>query len=129
MIRFKVPSDAEATVMFEDSVFGRIEKRCQDIEDFVIVRSDGRPLYLLGNAIDDAHDRITHVIRGADGLANTPKQVLIYKALGLEVPQFAHLPLTMDNKRAKLSKRRHGEVVTIAFYREKAFYRGHCVIS
>ncbi len=121
VLRFKVPAEPEATVAFEDAVFGRMEKRCQDIEDFVIVRSDGKPLYLLCNAVDDALDRITHVIRGADGLANTPKQVLIYRALGCETPQFAHMPLTMDIKKAKLSKRRHGEVVTIAYYRQRGF--------
>ncbi|MEW6349165.1 MAG: glutamate--tRNA ligase [Thermodesulfobacteriota bacterium] len=121
VLRFKVPAEPEATVVFEDAVFGRIDKRCQDIEDFVIVRSDGRPLYLLSNAVDDAVDRITDVIRGADGLANTPKQVLIYRALGFQTPRFAHMPLTMDNKKAKLSKRRHGEVVTIAYYRERGF--------
>jgi glutamyl-tRNA synthetase len=61
------------------------------------------------------------VIRGADGLANTPKQVLIYKALGVEPPVFAHMPLTLDNKKAKLSKRAHGEVVTISYYRRRGF--------
>jgi len=121
VIRFKVPRDPSATVVFEDAVFGRMEKRGQDIEDFVILRSDGRPLYILSNAIDDTLDRITHVIRGADGLANTPKQVLIYKALGIEPPVFAHMPLTLDNKKAKLSKRAHGEVVTISYYRRMGF--------
>ncbi len=121
VIRFRVPRDAASVVAFEDAVFGRIEKRGQDIEDFVILRSDGRPLYILSNAVDDALDNITHVIRGADGLANTPKQVLLYKALGISPPIFAHMPLTLDNKKAKLSKRTHGEVVTIAYYRQKGF--------
>lgn len=121
VIRFGVPRDPSSTVVFEDAVFGRMEKRGRDIEDFVILRSDGRPLYILSNAIDDTLDRITHVIRGADGLANTPKQVLIYKALGVEPPVFAHMPLTLDNKKAKLSKRAHGEVVTISFYRRMGF--------
>lgn len=121
VVRFKAPVDPVAAVAFDDAVYGRIKKRCRDIEDFVIVRSDGRPLYILGNAVDDSLDRITHVIRGADGLANTPKQILIYEALQIQPPIFAHMPLTLDNKKAKLSKRRHGEVVTIAFYREKGF--------
>jgi glutamyl-tRNA synthetase len=121
VLRFRVPRDPQDTVAFEDAVFGRIEKRGMDIEDFVIVRSDGRPLYILSNAIDDALDSITHVIRGADGLANTPKQVLIYRGLGLEPPVFAHMPLTLDNKKAKLSKRTHGEVVTISYYRRRGF--------
>lgn len=121
VLRFRVPRGPADTVAFEDAVFGRIEKRGADIEDFVIVRSDGRPLYILCNAIDDARDRITHVIRGADGLANTPKQVLIYRALGIDIPVFAHMPLTLDIKKAKLSKRAHGEVVTIAYYRQHGF--------
>ncbi len=121
VLRFKVPEDGEKIIAFDDAVYGRVEKKCKDIEDFVIVRSDGRPLYILSNAVDDALDRITHVIRGADGLANTPKQVLLYKALGIEPPIFAHMPLTLDNKKAKLSKRTHGEVVTISFYKNRGF--------
>ncbi len=121
VLRFAVPRDPAATAPVEDAVFGRIEKRCQDIEDFVIVRSDGRPLYILSNAVDDYTDRITHVIRGADGLANTPKQALIYKGLGVKPPIFAHMPLTLDSKKAKLSKRRHGEVVTVGYYRRRGF--------
>lgn len=121
VVRFGVPRDPTFTVAFEDAVYGRVEKRGQDIEDFVILRSDGRPLYILSNAVDDASDRITHVIRGADGIANTPKQVLVYRALGISPPIFAHMPLTLDNKKAKLSKRKHGEVVTIAYYREHGF--------
>lgn len=121
VIRFRVPRETSDTVTFDDAVYGRIEKRGQDIEDFVIVRSDGRPLYILCNAVDDALDRITHVIRGADGLANTPKQVLMYRALGIKPPVFAHMPLTLDVKKAKLSKRTHGEVVTVAYYRRQGF--------
>jgi glutamyl-tRNA synthetase len=117
VIRFKVSRDPTSVIGFEDAVFGRIDKRAVDIEDFVIVRSDGRPLYILSNAVDDAIDRITHVIRGADGLANTPKQVLIYRALDIAPPVFAHMPLTLDTKKAKLSKRTHGEVATVAYYR------------
>jgi glutamyl-tRNA synthetase len=121
VIRFRVPREASDTVAFDDAVYGRVQKRGQDIEDFVILRSDGRPLYILSNAVDDALDKITHVIRGADGIANTPKQVLIYKALGISPPLFAHMPLTLDNKKAKLSKRTHGEVVTISYYRRQGF--------
>jgi glutamyl-tRNA synthetase len=121
VIRFRVPRGPSDTVAFDDEVYGRVEKRGQDIEDFVILRSDGRPLYILSNAVDDALDRVTHVIRGADGIANTPKQVLIYRALGMRPPRFAHVPLTLDNKKTKLSKRRHGEVVTISYYRRQGF--------
>ncbi|MGC8658451.1 MAG: glutamate--tRNA ligase [Desulfomonilaceae bacterium] len=121
VIRFKVPRDSNPLITFEDAVYGKIEKRAKDIEDFVILRSDQTPLYILSNAVDDSIDRITHVIRGADGLANTPKQILIYHALGIKPPIFAHMPLTLDNKKAKLSKRVHGEVVTISYYRRKGF--------
>jgi glutamyl-tRNA synthetase len=120
VIRFKVP-DQEGGVTFDDKVYGTIERNYRDIEDFVIVRSNGLPLYLLSNVVDDIRDRITHVIRGQDGLVNTPRQILIYRALGKEVPTFAHMPLTLDPKKAKISKRSHGEVVAVQFYREKGF--------
>jgi glutamyl-tRNA synthetase len=120
-IRLKVPRESGGSVIFHDLVYGHIEKRYEDIEDFVIVRSNNTPLYVLSNAVDDIRDGITHIIRGQDGLANTPKQILIYQALGASLPKFAHMPLTLDPKKAKISKRRHGEVVSIQFYREKGF--------
>ncbi|MBN2332408.1 MAG: glutamate--tRNA ligase [Deltaproteobacteria bacterium] len=119
-IRLKVPH-GEGAVVFDDLVYGRVEKKYVDIEDFVIVRSNGQPLYVLSNAVDDARDRISHVLRGQDGLANTPKQILIYQALGLPVPKFAHMSLTLDPKRAKISKRSHGELVAVHFYRDHGF--------
>jgi len=120
VVRFKVP-EGEGSVPFNDLVYGSIEKRYQDIEDFIVVRSDGLPLYLLSNAVDDIRDEVTHVIRGQDGLANTPRQILIYRALGKEPPAFAHMSLTLDPAKAKISKRKHGEVVTVAFYKEHGF--------
>ncbi len=119
-IRLKVPRGG-GFVSFEDIVYGIIEKKYEDIEDFVIVRSNGRPLYILSNAVDDIRDRITHVIRGQDGLANTPKQILIYKALGAPIPRFAHMSLTLDSNKAKISKRTHGELVAVHFYKEHGF--------
>lgn len=119
-IRLKVPR-MEDSVWFKDMVYGVIEKKYQDIEDFVIVRSNGQPLYVLSNAVDDIRDGITHVIRGQDGLANTPKQILIYQALGATVPKFAHMSLALDNKKAKISKRRHGQLVSVQFYRDHGF--------
>ena len=119
-IRLKVPQ-GDGAVCFSDIVYGDIEKKYRDIEDFVIVRSNGQPLYVLSNAVDDIRDGITHIIRGQDGLANTPKQILIYRALGVAVPKFAHMPLTLDSKKAKISKRKHGEIVAIHFYRERGF--------
>jgi glutamyl-tRNA synthetase len=120
VIRFRVPRGPGA-VVFEDAVYGTVEKQYRDIEDFVIVRSNGRPLYVLSNAVDDIRDRISHVIRGQDGLGNTPKQILIYRALGAPLPCFAHMSLTLDSQKRKISKRRHGEAVTVQFYREHGF--------
>jgi glutamyl-tRNA synthetase len=119
-IRMKVPK-SEGTVCFEDIVYGTIENKYKDIEDFVIVRSNGQPLYLLSNSVDDIRDRITHVIRGQDGLSNTHRQILIYQALEAPVPQFAHMSLTLDPKKAKISKRKHGEMVAVHFYKEHGF--------
>jgi glutamyl-tRNA synthetase len=120
VIRFKVP-DEDGSVVFEDKVYGRIERTYKDIEDFVIVRSNNTPLYLLSNVVDDIRDRITHIIRGQDGLGNTPRQILIYEALGVPIPVFAHMSLTLDPRKAKISKRSHGEVVTVQFYKENGF--------
>ncbi len=119
-LRMKVPK-SEGTVCFEDIVYGTIENKYKDIEDFVIVRSNGQPLYLLSNSVDDIRDRITHVIRGQDGLSNTHRQILIYQALEAPVPQFAHMSLTLDPKKAKISKRKHGEMVAVHFYKEHGF--------
>ncbi len=120
VIRFKVPEEAGG-VIFVDKVYGSIERAYADIEDFVIVRSNGKPLYLLSNVVDDIRDRITHIIRGQDGLVNTPRQILIYKALGADIPVFAHMPLTLDLKKAKISKRSHGEIVAVQYYRDNGF--------
>lgn len=120
VIRFKVPREP-GSVAFKDGVYGGIERNYQDIEDFVIVRSNGQPLYLLCNVVDDIRDRISHVIRGQDGLTNTPRQILLYRALGAAPPIFAHMPLTLDLNKAKISKRSHGQVVAVQFYREQGF--------
>ncbi|GAB4339607.1 MAG: glutamate--tRNA ligase [Desulfobulbaceae bacterium] len=120
VIRFKVPR-REGVVAYDDKVLGRIERRYDDIEDFVIVRSNGRPLYLLCNVVDDIRDRITHIIRGQDHMTNTTRQVLLYEALGAPVPVFAHMPLTLDLQKRKISKRSHGEIVSVQFYRERGF--------
>lgn len=119
-VRLKVPR-APGAVVFNDAVYGRIEKQFQDIDDFILVRGNGQPLYVLSNAVDDIRDGVTHVIRGQDGLANTPKQILIYQGLGKTIPQFAHMSLTLDPQKAKISKRKHGEQVAIHYYRDKGF--------
>lgn len=121
VVRFKVDRKEGGGVSFNDTVLGDVTRTYQDIEDFVIVRSNGKPLYLLCNVVDDIRDRISHVIRGQDHLGNTSKQILIYRALGAQVPEFAHMPLTLDLKKAKISKRSHGEIVAVQFYKQKGF--------
>src|SRR5205085_2106804 len=92
-----------------------------EIEDLVLLRSDGHPLYNLSVVCDDIEMSITDVIRGQDHLTNTHKQVLIYEALGANVPRFAHLPLILAPNKTKLSKRKHGEVVSLTTYRDRGF--------
>jgi len=122
VVRFKVDrSQPEAPVSFNDKVLGPVARTFGDIEDFVIVRSNGMPLYLLCNVVDDIRDRISHVIRGQDHLGNTARQILLYRALEAEVPEFAHMPLTLDLKKAKISKRSHGEIVAVQFYKKMGF--------
>ncbi|MFH0783373.1 MAG: glutamate--tRNA ligase [Pseudomonadota bacterium] len=120
VVRFKVPN-RDGLLGYDDKVFGRIESAYSEIDDFVIVRSNGKPLYLLCNVVDDIRDRITHIIRGQDHMTNTLKQVLLYEALEASLPVFAHMPLTLDTKKAKISKRSHGEIVAVQFYRDNGF--------
>lgn len=116
-IRFRTPR--EGTTKFEDAVFGTREVQNADIEDFVLLRSNGMPTYQLSVVVDDIDMRITHVIRGADHLSNTPKQVLIYRALGAEPPVFAHVPLILGPDRTRLSKR-HG-ATSVGSYAAEGF--------
>src|SRR5437588_2111920 len=118
-IRLKVPR--EGASHFADVVYGEQQRAYSEIEDLVLLRSDGHPLYNLSVVLDDIEMGITHVIRGQDHLTNTHKQILIYQALGAPVPQFAHLPLILAPNKAKLSKRKHGEVVSLTTYRDRGF--------
>lgn len=120
VVRFKVP-DRKGLLGYDDKVLGRIECNYTEVDDFVIVRSNGKPLYLLCNVVDDIRDRISHVVRGQDHMTNTIKQLLLYEALEAPVPVFAHMPLTLDTKKAKISKRSHGEIVAVQFYRDHGF--------
>jgi glutamyl-tRNA synthetase len=122
-IRFKVPLGG--TTKFLDAVFGEREFSNDEIEDFVLLRSGkgheefGQSMYQLGVVVDDVDMRITHVIRGADHISNTPKQVLLYRALGAEPPVFAHVPLILGADKSRLSKR-HG-ATDVNMYRTEGF--------
>jgi glutamyl-tRNA synthetase len=118
-VRLKVPNKGQTR--FDDIVYGPQERSHSEIEDLVLLRSDGHPLYNLSVVIDDIAMGITHVIRGQDHLTNTHKQILLYEALGAPVPQFAHLPLILAPNKGKLSKRKHGEVVSLTTYRDRGF--------
>jgi glutamyl-tRNA synthetase len=118
-IRLKVAP--EGSSLFADIVYGDQERAFSEIEDLVLLRSDGHPLYNLSVVLDDIEMGITHVIRGQDHLTNTHKQILLYQAFGKDVPQFAHLPLILAPNKAKLSKRKHGEVVSLTTYRDRGF--------
>ena len=120
-LRFRVPRETALPVHFTDAVYGEQEKSAADIEDFALLRSDGMPTYHLASCADDADLRITHIIRGQDHLTNTFKHVLIFEAAGLTPPQFAHLPLLVAPDGTKLSKRRHGPVVSVTTYRDAGF--------
>jgi glutamyl-tRNA synthetase len=120
-LRFRVPREGGQTVRFADAVYGPQEKAAADIEDFALLRSDGMPTYHLASCADDADLRISHIIRGQDHLSNTYKHVLIFEAAGFTPPTFAHLPLLVAPDGTKLSKRRHGPVVSVTTYRDAGF--------
>jgi nondiscriminating glutamyl-tRNA synthetase len=117
VIRFRVPENVE--VSFQDLVRGEVSFSSDVISDPVLVRSDGRPAYNFAVVIDDALMEITHVIRGEDHISNTPRQVLLYQALGFTPPEFAHLSLVMGPDHTPLSKR-HG-ATSVAEFRERGY--------
>ncbi len=138
-LRYRVPRGPEhgiaRTLRFVDGVYGEQSKLADEVEDFALLRSagvpndrssslglwDGMPTYHLASCVDDADLRITHIIRGQDHLTNTFKHLLIFEALGADAPQFAHLPLLVAPDGAKLSKRKHGPVVSVTTYRDAGF--------
>jgi len=118
-IRFRVTTTEP--VVWSDLVQGRIAVAAEEIDDFIILRSDERetPVYNFAAVVDDALMAVTHVIRGADHIPNTPRQILVYEALGYPAPVFGHIPLVLGTDREKLSKR-HGDVALHA-YREQGY--------
>jgi glutamyl-tRNA synthetase len=121
VLRYRVPREPEREIRFRDQVYGEQAKSTADIEDFALLRSGGMPTYHLASCADDADLKISHIIRGQDHLTNTFKHVLIFEALGAEPPVFAHLPLLIAPDGTKLSKRRHGPVVSVTTYRDAGF--------
>jgi glutamyl-tRNA synthetase len=109
VVRFRVPEGAAG---FDDLVHGPIAFEGANIEDFVLLRSDGQPTYQLSVVSDDVEMKITHVVRGDDHISNTPKQILLYRAAGAAVPQFAHVPLILGPDKKRLSKRHGATSVT-----------------
>ena len=115
-VRLKIP---DGITEFSDLVYGTIKVDNKELDDFIIARSDGSPTYNFVVAVDDSDMNISHVIRGDDHLANTPKQILVYKALGLAIPTFAHLPMILGSDKKRLSKRH--AATNVQEYKERGF--------
>lgn len=115
VLRVKNPKDGETT--FEDLIRGVITFRHSDLDDWVALRADGSPTYNFTVVVDDYSQKITHVLRGDDHINNTPKQILLYQALGFPVPSFAHLPMILGSDKTKLSKR-HGAASTLEYRKQ-----------
>jgi len=120
-LRYRVPRGSSRILHFRDAVYGEQSKPADEVEDFALLRSDGMPTYHLASCADDADLRISHIIRGQDHLANTYKHLLIFEGIGAAMPQVAHLPLLIAPDGAKLSKRKHGPVVSVTTYRDAGF--------
>lgn len=118
-IRFKIP--ARQSVSFKDIVHGEVKFQTDALEDFVIIKSDKMPAYNFSAAIDDLEMNISHVIRGDDHISNTPKQLLIFEALGAAPPQYGHVPMIFGADKTKLSKR-HG-AVSLSYYEQAGFIK------
>lgn len=121
VIRFKNPNKK---VKFSDLIRGDIEFDTTELGDFIIAKSMDEPVFHLVVVIDDFEMGITHVIRGEDHISNTPRHILIQEAIGAPVPVYAHLPIILDEKRAKLSKRKHGEITSVKYYDNMGYIPG-----
>jgi glutamyl-tRNA synthetase len=118
VIRFKNP---KKKIVFEDLIRGSVEFDTTELGDFIVAKSETEPLYHLAVVVDDHEMGVTHVIRGEDHISNTPRQILIQEAIGAVRPIYAHMPLILDSARAKLSKRKHGEMVWVDTYKNKGY--------
>lgn len=129
VIRMKVPR--RETIRFEDLIRGKVSFDSEDLDDQVLLKSDGMPTYHLANVVDDHLMNITHVIRGEEWLSSTPKHVILYHAFGWDTPKMAHLPLIMSPNGGKLSKRNaesEGIPINTKYYKEK-HYEPEAVIN
>ncbi|MEX2013363.1 MAG: glutamate--tRNA ligase family protein [Parcubacteria group bacterium] len=120
VVRLKNPNKV---VTFNDLIRGEVSFDTTELGDFIIAKNIDEPLYHLAVVIDDFESGITHVIRGEDHISNTPRQILIQEAIGAPRPLYAHLPLILAQDRSKLSKRKHGESVSLDYYRLKGYSR------
>lgn len=118
VVRFRNPG---GKIKFSDLIRGEVEMHVGELGDFIIARNINEPLYHLAVVVDDLESRITHIIRGEDHISNTPRHILLFEAFGYEKPIFAHLPLILASDRSKLSKRKHGESVSLDFYRKEGY--------
>lgn len=116
-IRLKVGKDE--TITFYDVILDKIDTNSSTLDDLVLIKSDQTPTYNFACVVDDIDMKISHIIRGNDHIANTPKQVLVYKALGVKPPKFVHIPLILGEDKSRMSKR-HG-ATSIAEYKEKGY--------
>jgi glutamyl-tRNA synthetase len=108
-------------IKYTDLIRGEIEVDTTELKDFIIAKSVTEPIYHLAVVVDDYEMGITHVIRGEDGIYNTPRQILIQEAIGAPRPIYAHLPFILNEDRSKLSKRKHGELVSLTYYRNQGY--------
>lgn len=118
VVRFKNPN---TTITFTDLIRGTVSFDTTELGDFIIARNINEPIYHLAVVIDDFETGVTHIVRGEDHVSNTPRQILIQEAIGAPRPVYAHLPLILAKDRSKLSKRKHGESVSLDYYRAKGY--------
>lgn len=118
VIRFKNPNKL---VSFSDLIRGEVKFDTTELGDFILAKNINEPLYHLAVVIDDFESGVTHVIRGEDHISNTPRQILIQEAISAPRPIYAHLPLILASDRSKLSKRKHGDSVSLDYYRQKGY--------
>lgn len=120
VIRFRNPNKK---VVFQDLIRGQIEFDTTELGDFVIAKSLAEPIFHLAVVVDDFESGVTHIIRGEDHISNTPRHILLQEALGAPTPIYAHLPLILSEQKEKLSKRKHGAMVSLEYYKDNGYLK------